>query len=216
MGNSEFVQITGLLGTYEDCVSWLSGTDNLGGITSVSILWMGNSIANVHYSEASTFLSKFRKACSQSSLRCQFLVSVDVCQQAEKVSEAYSLELPELEGFMSNGMWSANSNVGQDIFLPEDWFCVSKFCPVAQSLSFFFTAKRDIEVADVDGSNLYFQKGEMVEIITSGKWTEVTMKRISRQAGFSIQRRWKDKCDAYGMLHCHLQFSGLNLQSFMN
>lgn len=203
MKGSEFVQITGLLGTYEDCVSWLSSPNDLTGLTSVNILWMGNSIANVHYSEASAFLSRFRKACDQSSLRCQFLVSVDVCQQEAKVSDAYSLELPEFREFMSNGMWSANSNSGHDIFLPEDWMCGSEFCPDAQSLHLFYTALRDTYVNDVEGSTISFRKGERVQITTSGKWTEATMNRISKQAGFSIQRKWKDGCDAYGMLYYH-------------
>lgn len=204
MNGSQFVQITGLLGTYDDCVSWLSGPDNFDGLTAVNILWMGNSVANVHYSESSAFLSRFRKACDLSSLPCQFLISVDVCQQESKVSDAYNLKLPEFREFMSNGMWSANSNSGHAIFVPEDWMCDSEFCPGAQSLDLFYTALRDTRVDDVEGSNISFRKGERVQITTSGKWTEATMNQISKQAGFTVQQKWKDGCGAYGMLCCIL------------
>ncbi|KAK2758726.1 hypothetical protein FQN54_003416 [Arachnomyces sp. PD_36] len=198
MEGSKFVKITGLLGTYDDCVSWLSNPENLGEITSVNMLWMGNSIANVHYSEASAFLSRFRKACEHSGTCCQFLVSVDICQEFGRVSDAYSYDLPEFREFMSNGMWSANSNVGQEIFHSDDWVCDSEFDSDAQSLDLGFIAKRDVEVNDVEGSTVSFQKGEKVNITTTGKWTEATMKRISMQAGFTVQRRWKDDFNVYG------------------
>jgi uncharacterized SAM-dependent methyltransferase len=208
MGSLEFVKATGLLGTYEDCISWLSSLNNLDGLNSVTFLWMGNSIANFHhYSEASTFLSRVRKACEQSSLRCQFLVSVDICQREEKVSKAYSGELRECQDFLLNGLTSANSVIGHDTFHFEDWSHEYQLCVDEHSLKFYYTPQRDIPVTASEGSAILLRKGERVHIITSGKWTEAVMNQIATQAGLQIQQRWKDICGDY----CKLLLDSINI-----
>jgi uncharacterized SAM-dependent methyltransferase len=198
MSSLKFVKVTGLLGTYEDCISWLSTPSNLGGLTSVNFLWMGNSITNFHHhSEASAFLSKFRKACEQSSLCCQFFVSVDICQQDEKVFKAYNGELTELRDFILNGLTHVNSVIEYDIFRPEDWSCEFQLSQDEHNLKVYCTPQRDIQVTMGTGSTILLRKGEGVKIITSGKWTEAVMNQMSTQAGFQIQQRWEDECGDY-------------------
>ncbi len=86
---SPFITITGLLGTYDDCVAWLSGLKSPRGLGSVTILWLGNSIANLDSQEqASAFLARFGTACQHARLACRFVVSTDICQRDEKVLEA--------------------------------------------------------------------------------------------------------------------------------
>ena len=194
MGSSQYVKITGLLGTYEDCVSWLSGPNNLRDLSLASFLWMGNSIANFnHYSEAGAFLSKFRKACEQSSLRCQFIVSVDICQDAAKVAKAYSLDLPEFRDFLLNGLVHSNTAVGHEMFRYEDWSCELELSSDEHGLGIYYAPQRDVEITPSDeGPIVAFSRGQRVKVITSGKWNETVMKQMGAQAGLHIQGRWKD------------------------
>lgn len=205
MSSSQFVKITGLLGTYEDCISWLSGPNNLQGLSLASFLWMGNSIANFHdYSEAGAFLSKFRKACEQSSLRCQFIVSVDICQKDAKVTEAYSGELTEFQEFLLNGLTHANSAVGHEMFRYEDWSIELELSMDEQGLAMYYTPQRDVHVTTSEGPAISFPKGQRVKVVTSGKWNDAVMKRMSTQAGLQIQQRWTDVCGDYCKLHFNI------------
>src|SRR5690348_8694744 len=101
MQGSKFVTITGLLGTYEDCVSWLSQPGNISGLSSITFLWMGNSIANFeHHSEASAFLARFKRACQLSHIDCNFILSTDICDQDSTMNEAYNLDKSELQAWL--------------------------------------------------------------------------------------------------------------------
>lgn len=83
---------------------------------------MGNSIANfAHISQAGSFLSRFRTACRQADLHCQFLVLTDVCQQEGSIAKAYSPKINGLGGFIMNGLTQTNSFVGYDLFDLQNW-----------------------------------------------------------------------------------------------
>jgi uncharacterized SAM-dependent methyltransferase len=200
MHGSKFLAITGLLGTYEDCGSWLSQPENLNGLSSVTFLWMGNSIANFrHHSEASAFLARFKSACQLSRIDCNFILSTDICDQDSKMNEAYNLDKSELQAWLLNGLTHANAALGREILRLEDWKIETEFDSQEHNLNTYYTALSDVklQVTAAKGPPIVFCKGTRVRIITSGKWSEEIMGEMCNDAGFRVQQRWKDEPGAY-------------------
>lgn len=205
MGGSRYIKITGLLGTYDDCIAWLRTPDSLPGLKSAIFLWMGNSIANfAHISQAGSFLSRFKAACRQADLQCQFLVSTDVCQQERKISKAYSPEIDGLRSFIMNGLAQANSFVGYDLFDLQDWGFETEIRSTGHegmTLTVYYTALRDLMVFIRGGPVVLFWKGQKIMIIRSGKWTEALMGMVSSRAGLQVQKKWIDSSGIYCELY---------------
>jgi uncharacterized SAM-dependent methyltransferase len=202
-----FIRITGLLGTYDDCVTWLTGLKiPRAHDGSVTILWLGNSIANVDNQEqASAFLERFGTACEQSRLGCRFVVSTDICQKDDKVLEAYDVERPEYQEFLLNAAEAANTSLGFDAFSLGDWQPDSWLDNYERNLHFYLRARRDLVVPlgpkNTDSEAVRIRKGERVRLVTSGKWSEDAMTDLCGRAGFCIRQRWKDAAGDY--CECH-------------
>lgn len=216
--DSPFITITGLLGTYDDAVSWLAELKNARSLGSVTIMWLGNSIANLDsHDQASAFLARFNKACQQSHLACRFVISTDNCQRDAKVLEAYDVERPEYRDFLLNALEAANRVLGYDAFSAADWTPGSWLDQRERNLQFFVTARRDVLVqlspatngstngkaagahgGTTHGTNaVTVRKGERVRLVTSGKWSEADMGQICARAGFRIRQSWKDASGDY-------------------
>jgi uncharacterized SAM-dependent methyltransferase len=220
MKDAPFVSVTGLLGTYEDCIHWISHSQGLRKFTSANFLWMGNSIANFGCrSTAADFLSRFRSACQQSLLGCRFIVSIDICQNEDKVFEAYSMGKPELRAFLLNGFLSANAALGKAAFNLEDWSLSTSMDAKERSLHLFAVARRDLQVRlEKDTSYIAMRKGDRLQLATSGKWSEEMVRCLCAVAKLQILQCWKDKsgdfCEcllielaAEGVTDCDRHFS---------
>lgn len=193
--DSPFITITGLLGTYDDCITWLSGAKNLSEYQSMTILWLGNSIANMDSpEEASIFLERFGTACERAQLACRFIVSIDICQKDAKIKDAYSG--PELRDWLLNSLETASLALGYDAFSSADWKDSTWMDNHSRTLHVCLAARRDVLIPLPSPSNcsqvVAIHKGQYVTMIRSGKWKEETVGDICEQAGFQMQQRWKD------------------------
>lgn len=190
----------------------IGGSGSSGGV--VTILWLGNSIANLDsQDQASAFLSRFGAACGRRArLACRFVVSTDICQRDAKVLDAYDVQRPEYRDFLLNALGAANRVLGYDAFRADDWMPASWLDRRERNLHFYLTARRDVLVplaAQETGGNgnghggaqesgvVAIRKGERVRVVTSGKWSEEAMGQVCRQAGFHIQHSWKDETGDY-------------------
>ncbi|KAI0533539.1 histidine-specific methyltransferase [Xylaria digitata] len=193
--DSPFITITGLLGTYDDCITWLSGTKSLREYHSMTVLWLGNSIANMdNPGEASVFLERFSTACERAQLACLFVVSIDICQKDAKVKEGYSG--PEIRDWLLNSLETASLALGYDSFSSADWSDSTWMDNYNRTLHVCLAANRDVVIplpSPVNGNeSVTIRKGQHVTMIRSGKWKEETVGDMCEQAGFRIQQRWKD------------------------
>ncbi|GAP83930.2 putative duf323 domain-containing protein [Rosellinia necatrix] len=197
-----YITITGLLGTYDDCLTWLSGLKGIRLYRSVTILWLGNSICNMNsQEEAGAFLGRFNAACGYSGLGCRFILSTDICQNDDKVRDAYNIQGPELQDFLFNALESANVALDYKAFSAADWTLSSWLDNYKRTLHIYLTANRDVLVQlpssfNGDGA-VTIRKGEKMHVIASGKWSEEAMESICEQAGFRVQQRWKDNASDY-------------------
>ncbi|KAI1275327.1 hypothetical protein F5Y07DRAFT_400553 [Xylaria sp. FL0933] len=193
--DSPFVTITGLLGTYNDCITWLSETKSLKNHLSATILWLGNSIANMDSpKEASVVLGRFGTACEHAQLACRFIVSIDICQKDAKIKEAYSG--PGMRDWLLNSLETASLALDYDSFLSDDWGDSIWMHHHNRTLHVGLAARREVliplpsPVHEFEAVSV--KKGQQITLIKSGKWKEEVMGDICEQAGFQIQQRWKD------------------------
>ncbi|KAI1181189.1 histidine-specific methyltransferase [Nemania sp. FL0916] len=190
------ITITGLLGTYDDSLIWLSSLKGHQACQSATILWLGNSICNMStQEEASIFLERFSAACRHADLACRFVVSTDICQNEDKIMDAYDLDKPEMQSFIFNALDSANAALGYEALSAADWVPTSWLDNYEHTLHFYLTAKRDVHVPlrfSMGIGTVTIRKGERMHVIPTGKWSEDVMSSVCERAGFQIQQRWKD------------------------
>ncbi|KAI8945775.1 histidine-specific methyltransferase [Xylaria longipes] len=199
-----FITITGLLGTYDDCITWLRGLEMAQQYRSVTIMFLGNSFGNMEsHEEASFFLERFRLACRRANLVCRFIVSTDICQNDAKVLDAYNIKGPELQSFLLHALESANLALDYRAFNPADWTTSTCLDNRERTLHCYVTAKSNLlvplPVSRNEIETVAICKGERVHVIGSGKWSKEAMGSISEQAGFQIQHYWKDDAGDYCM-----------------
>lgn len=196
LGRSSGVKVHGLVGTYEDCISWLAGNPwPRKQVNQVTLLWMGNSVANYGQLEASSVLGQFARAVQGAGVPCQFLLAVDACQQESRILEAYDSDQEALREFILNGLRHANTVMGRNMFNSDEWGCVCRFDAHDHTLRVYYTCRTDTEL-NVDGRRLSLTNGSQIEAITSGKWTVSDVQQIAKRAGLRVRDQW---CDAERM-----------------
>jgi EasF-like predicted methyltransferase len=196
MGPTQFVKVRGLLGTYDDCVAWLASDPKMVIQSSVTFLWMGNSIANLQPDDASLLLSRFSHICTKQGVRCQFIVAADACTHKTTIMAAYDTTKRPLHDFLLNGLRHANTVMGHNVFQTSDWTCAVEFNDRANVLNTYYIPRRDLQL-DINGIAVEFRKGDQVLAITSGKWTEKDFHAVSVNAGLHIADTWRDMSRIY-------------------
>jgi EasF-like predicted methyltransferase len=200
LSNPSLVEIIGLWGTYDDCVSWISTPSGQVPVetSTITFLWMGNSISNMEKpSDASALLSKFKQASEAFSLRSQFLIAADACEDADMVQDAYDCQTAALKAFILNGLSHVNDLMGDTVFHLEDWSCESEFDPEKSQLEVYYTPLRDVTVNGADGETYHFSKGHRIRAICSGKWGRKLMFEVASAAGLQMNHAWGDCAGLY-------------------
>lgn len=89
---STLITVSGLLGTYEDCIRWLvqASTQLPAAATGVTFLWIGNSVANTLQSQAGALLTRFHEACRRIYIACAFLITADRYSKVYQLRRAYN------------------------------------------------------------------------------------------------------------------------------
>lgn len=195
-GNSKYISLHGLWGTYEDCVTWLAGGLELDTPERVTFLWMGNSVANLHHSEARSLLSRFSNACDTSGIEFQFIASIDACEREAKILTAYDESSEHLRNFIMNGLTTANTIFGREVFRCEDWTFTTEFDANQHELQVSYVPRCDAKV-EIEGKCFIVQEGRKIRAITSGKWPERAVRLISKDIELSVSNVWRDEDAEY-------------------
>ncbi|KAI0521403.1 histidine-specific methyltransferase [Xylaria bambusicola] len=193
--NSECISISGLKGTYDDCAEWLAGSAQLPGST-VTFLWLGNSIANLTKLEASLLIGQFRQACRKMSLDCNFLISADSCAVRESILKAYDPNDGPSRKFLLHGLHHANRLLGREVFKEAEWEAVPTWDEDQHELHYSYVPNVDVQF-DHDQIQVSIKKGEPIHYFMSGKWTEPHVNSIAEKAGLKVGSVWKDTQEQY-------------------
>lgn len=192
---SQFISISGLSGTYDDCAEWLASSARLP-VSTVTLLWLGNSVANLTQHDASVLMGQFRQACEKMSVDCNFLISADCCSDEGRILKAYDPHEGPSRKFLFHGLHHANQLLGQPVFKEADWNAVPEWDNVQNELHYSYTPKRDIEL-DVGQFHVALKKDEPIRYFMSGKWSESQIGSIAKSAGLNVGKVWRDTNKEY-------------------
>jgi EasF-like predicted methyltransferase len=195
------IKLQGLLGTYEDCATWLKCN---GSMSKTSILWLGNSIANFHPAEASTLLASFFHSGRRAPT---MIIGVDGCQDQSQIAKAYENE--NSAKFVLNGLTHANHLLGAEVFSPSDWGFTARWDAKTMMHESFYVAKRDI-APRITGETFRFKKDELVKAIISGKWPAKQVSATCKNAGVRVMDSWLNEDQSYGKLNSAMFSFGLD------
>lgn len=188
------IECHGLLGDYEDGLSWLSEySQNCPGPTTV--LWLGNSIGNFSSNEAVAFLTQCRQRYENPDL--QFLLGVDGCRDMAEIERCYDPDRPETQEFLFNGLDRANYVLAKSCFNKRDWGCQGSFDRTDNTWKQFYVAKKDL-VLNAAGTSVSVAKDERILAIRSAKWSQLEVETIAERAGFQMSRCWLNEDVSYG------------------
>lgn len=205
--HSEYVSILGLYGTYDDCIAWLRslytwssrprGFPQLITGQTISFLWIGNSIANMHPPEATAMLSKFHNACSVSKLHCRFFIGSDSCGDSATVLKSYNPNYQDFTDFIFTGLNYANDILGDTVFRQDDFRIETEFDSSRRLLEVYYVARRRVQLdwSDQTVHNSFhrtLEQGQRILIIYSYKWSSADFARICENAGMQVARRYVD------------------------
>lgn len=185
-------RIQGLLGTYEDCISWLHSQSNQR--SPVTLLWLGNSIANFTPGEAAELLTHFFRAGQSSSVSIQMIAGIDGCQRQAEIIESY--ESDKSRDFILNGLDCANSLLRTETFVADDWDFCGQWNVRKWAHESFCVARRDLTL-QIDKERFHVKCGERVRVIRSGKWPHAKVADICAAANIGIAEAWSNSDGSY-------------------
>lgn len=192
---SAMIKIRGLLGTYEDCASWLQCNHDQR--SRITLLWLGNSIANFTPTEASELISRFFRPGESSPPPIQMVLGVDGCQNQEEIAQSY--ESHRSRDFILNGLDHANQLLSSKVFKAADWEFHGRWNPEKYMHESFYVPLRDV-CLPVEGKIFNMKKGEPLRAISSGKWPCAKVTEICKEAGTQVVDSWMNQQNSYGKL----------------
>ncbi|OBZ80398.1 hypothetical protein A0J61_11553, partial [Choanephora cucurbitarum] len=101
LGEFEYVQLYGLLGTYDQGIPWIT-QQFTGNKTQKNFLWMGSSIGNQNRLESAMFLRKIQRMCMEPG--DFFLIGFDKRNEPAKIELAYDDSHGVTREFIMNGL----------------------------------------------------------------------------------------------------------------
>ncbi|GAP82423.1 putative duf323 domain-containing protein [Rosellinia necatrix] len=204
---SAHVWIAGLCGTYSDCAEWLADSPPLP-VSTVTFLWLGNSVANMTQDDASSLMGQLRAACAKASLDCNFLVSADACHVQHRIRRAYDPTHEPSKLFFYHGIHHANRLLGRVTFKEEEWVAIPEWNKEEHELRYCYAPKRDVRL-EIGELGIAVKKDEKIYYFMSGKWNETQMGSIARNTGLKIVKQWKDEHHEYGFYYLKSSTNGL-------
>ena len=181
------VKCHGLLGTYNDGLSWLKQGVNQS--KPLCIMTMGSSLGNFRRDEAAEFLRNFANVISATDM---LLVGLDACQDDLQVFHAYNDKEGKTHDFILNGLTSINNITGKRMFDPGDWAVVGKYNCTKQCHQAFYRAKRSIFVEGVE-----FKAGDQIRVEESYKYSRSQRDELWKCAGLEPKAIFANKDDNY-------------------
>lgn len=186
-GSYKHVRCHGLLGTYDDGLSWLKKTENIN--KPKCILWMGSSIGNLNREEAAGFLNSFSNVLQTGD---SLLVGIDACQDKDRVFHAYNDKEGKTHEFVLNGLSHANKLVGKEVFNKSEWQVIGEYDTAAGRHQAFYSPMKDVYV-----ENVLVKKGERIRVEESYKYSPLQSSELWQKAGLAPVARFGNLADDY-------------------
>lgn len=177
----------GLHGTYDDALSWIRNPENR--TRPTCIMSMGSSIGNFSRPGAAEFLSGFAKGLKPSD---SLIIGLDACKDPEKVYKAYNDSRGVTKRFYENGLLHANSVLGYEAFVTDEWDVVTRYDPDDGLHQAFYSPNRDMTVEGVS-----LRRGEKLIFEEATKYGPLESDHLWRDAGLIHKVGFGNSSDDY-------------------
>ncbi|KAF7726635.1 hypothetical protein EC973_008599 [Apophysomyces ossiformis] len=201
LGEFTYVDLVGLLGTYDQGIPWLSQRFASNTKTHKIVLWLGSSIGNQTRKESAKFLHRLQRTCLQPGDLC--VIGFDKRNDANKIEAAYDDSLGVTREFIMNGLDHVNVIMGQPL-LDRSLFDYDSRYQVKEGRHLsHYRAKQDM-VLTYEKPNetvrIPVQKDELIHVEHSYKYSLKELTSILNAAELDILETWTDSKDSYRLV----------------
>ncbi len=202
----QYVQLVGLLGTYDQGMQWLSqkytNTD-----TQKMVLWLGSSIGNITHSESAVLLRRLQRTCLQSGDLC--VIGFDRRKDESIISKAYNDSFGITREFIFNGLNHVNCILGQTLFNLNDFAYDSTYQSSQGRQATHYRAIKSIDLVYNRSESLCddqlvipVQKDELIRVEYSHKYSNSEIMKILNEAGLDLVSNWSDVNGLFRLIVC--------------
>lgn len=193
-GEFKYVQLVGLLGTYEQAIPWLK-QQYLNKSTQKMVLWLGSSIGNHTRRESAIFLRGFVRSCLQPG---DFVViGFDRRNDPSTVLKAYNDKQGITGKFILNCLSHVNNILGEPFFNVDDFEYHSTYQENYGRHASHFRAKRAVNLVyrkngSTGGVTIPVEQGELIHLEFSHKYNVSEIGHILEAAELDLVHLWSD------------------------
>ncbi|KAG5950565.1 Ergothioneine biosynthesis protein 1 [Claviceps sorghi] len=186
----KFVSCHGLLGTYDDGVTWLKQPAVVD--RTKCILHLGSSIGNFDRDEAAEFLQSYADVLKPDD---SMVIGLDSCGSPDKIYHAYNDSQGITHEFILNGLTNANKIYGEEVFHVPDWHVIGEYVYDDEGgrHQAFISPLKEVTVL---GSVV--KPHERIQIEKSLKYSKIGAENLWRHAGLRNIHTWT-RGDEYGL-----------------
>ncbi|KAI1914528.1 hypothetical protein LOZ61_002196 [Ophidiomyces ophidiicola] len=185
----KYVKCGGLLGTYDDALTWLRQSENRRKPTW--IMSLGSSIGNFSRSEAAHFLSGFAKTLGPED---SLLIGLDSCKNPQKVFRAYNDRKNVTREFYLNGLANANSILGSEAFKRDEWDVIGVYHEEDGCHKAYYTPTKNVVI-----NGLPLEKGERIFFEQAFKYDRQEYDSLWEQSGVTPTARFNGSAGNYNI-----------------
>lgn len=201
LGEFQYVQLYGLLGTYDQGIPWISKNFTSSNIQK-NFLWMGSSIGNSNRLESAMFLSQIQRMCMEPG--DNFVIGFDKRNAAEKIELAYDDRAGITREFIMNGLDHVNRIMGQENFVDRTQFAYDSVYQEKQGRHLsHYRALVDTEIKYKTAQkefNIKIQKDELIHVEHSYKYSLNEIESILSAADLNMVDCWVDTKDQFRLV----------------
>lgn len=201
LGDFQYVQLYGLLGTYDQGIPWISSHFTDSNIQK-NFLWMGSSIGNQNRLESAMFLRKLQRMCMEPG--DFFLIGFDKRNDAAKIELAYDDSYGVTREFIMNGLDHVNRIMGKEHFMDRKMFDYHSIYQDKQGRHLsHYRALQDMVISYKTSQKEYaikIQKDELIHVEHSYKYSLDEIESILTAADLHKVDYWLDSKDQYRLV----------------
>ncbi|KIX95454.1 uncharacterized protein Z520_08971 [Fonsecaea multimorphosa CBS 102226] len=191
------VRCHGLLGTYDDGLTWLQQFE----VASRPrvVLSLGSTLGSFTRPGAAAFFAGFAKAIDHSvngaiSIEPLMVIGVDGCKNGDRVWPAYNDAESRNDQFIKNALDYANQILGRPIFHQDEWERHGEWNEKLGRHEQYLVPRKDIWFED-----RCLKAGEKVFVVSSHKYDEEDRRQLWQGAGLSLIQGWQNPDTEYGL-----------------
>ncbi|KAI7896420.1 uncharacterized protein EV154DRAFT_492173 [Mucor mucedo] len=201
LGEFQYVQLYGLLGTYDQGIPWISKHFTSSDVQK-NFLWMGSSIGNQNRLESAMFLRRLQRMCMEPG--DFFVIGFDKRNAAEKIELAYDDSYGVTREFIMNGLDHVNRIMGQENFVNRADFAYDSVYQEKQGRHLsHYRALKDTTVHYKTSQKEYdikIKKDELIHVEHSYKYSLGEIQSILSAADLNMVDYWLDSNDQYRLV----------------